>query len=113
MSVIVQGRELALFRLGGQLFAVNARCPHQGANLCDGEVGDIEDLTMEGSHPFVTCPVHKMQFNLRDGSVINGKCSPLQTYKVRVSDVDIQQQVAMVEVGFTSLTDTYFDDATF
>lgn len=111
--VIVQGREVALFRLGGQLFAVNARCPHQGGNLCEGEVGDIEDLSMEGSSPFVTCPVHKMQFNLRDGSVIKGKCSPLQTYRVRVSEVDHQKRVAMIQVGFNALADTYFDEVDF
>lgn len=113
MPIVVQGRELALFRLGGQVFAVSARCPHQGGNLCEGEVGDIEDLVMEGSQPFVTCPVHKMQFNLRDGSVMNGHCNPLQTYKVRVSEVDVHKKVAMVEVGFDSLADTYFDEVCF
>jgi nitrite reductase/ring-hydroxylating ferredoxin subunit len=105
VTAIVLGREIAFFRFDGQIYATSARCPHQGGNLCEGEVGDIEDL---GRHPYVTCPVHKMQFDLQDGSVLDGNCQPLQTYSVRVSAVDPVRKIAPIEVGFESLTENYF-----
>lgn len=115
ISEVVQGREVAFFRFGGQLHAVGARCPHQGGNLCEGEVGDIEDLRSTGDtghdcsqRAYITCPVHKMKFDLRTGSVIDGSCGPLPTYRVRVAAVDEDRKYAPVEVGFDSLADTYF-----
>jgi nitrite reductase/ring-hydroxylating ferredoxin subunit len=116
ITAIVQGREIAFFRFGGEIFAVAAKCPHQGGNLCEGEIGDIEDLLQEsgtvpgGKHAYVTCPVHKMQFDLRDGAVIDGNCAPLQTYRVRISEVDEVQKLAPVEVSFETLDETYFGE---
>jgi len=118
VSTVVQGREVAIFRFGGELFAVGARCPHQGGNLCEGEVGDMEDM-LEGEsgrcskQHYVTCPVHKMQFDLRDGSVIDGKCAPMKTYRVRVKDVDEGKKTASIEIGFSSLADSYFFEMSF
>jgi len=120
LSSVVRGRALAFFRFGGEVFVVNARCPHQGGNLCEGEVGDIEDLVGEGNassrgnkRAYVTCPVHKMQFDLRDGTVLDGNCGTLQTYHVRISEVDEARKIAPVEVGFNSLAENYFGDLLF
>lgn len=121
VSAMVQGHELAFFRFGGEVFAVSARCPHQGGNLCEGEVGDIEDLVPDeqcaGSSGlrsrYVTCPVHKMQFNLRDGSVLVGNCAPLPTFRVRIAEVDDARKCAPIEVGFESLTENYFGEVHF
>jgi len=116
VSAVIQGRELAFFRFGGEVFATNARCPHQGGNLCEGEVGDIEDLMKvddkgrANKRTYVTCPVHKMQFDLRDGSVIDGNCKPLQTYRVRLTGMDHKRKFVSVEVGFNSLADNYFGE---
>lgn len=103
----VQGRRIAFFRFGGRVFAADARCPHQGASLCEGEVGDIEDM-VDGQCFYVTCPVHKMQFDLATGSVLEGDCPPLQTYSVRIHEADEVRRVAMIEVGFEALASEYF-----
>ncbi|HYG67842.1 MAG TPA: Rieske 2Fe-2S domain-containing protein, partial [Anaeromyxobacteraceae bacterium] len=51
------GRELALFRRGGEVFALENVCPHRGAGIADGEVrGDV-----------VYCPVHAWPFELATG----------------------------------------------
>ena len=34
--VTVQGREVGVFNLGGEFFALLNRCPHQGGALCLG-----------------------------------------------------------------------------
>jgi len=117
LTAVVQGREIAFFRFGGEVFAVGARCPHQGGNLSEGEVGDIEDLlgtgSKDGKRPYVTCPVHKMQFDLRDGSVIDGHCSPMKTYKVRITEADEVGKVAPILVAFDSLAEGYFVELLF
>jgi len=111
IEVMVQGRVLALFRFGGRIFAVEARCPHQGARLCEGEVGDIEDM-VDGHRCYVVrCPVHKMLFDLETGEVLEGDCRVLlRTYAVRIGEADNVRRVAMIEVGFESLAPEYFED---
>ncbi|MFD1659107.1 Rieske (2Fe-2S) protein [Streptomyces caeni] len=53
---------LAVYRLGGRLYAVADRCPHAGAALSQGEV--------EGT--VVTCPGHGSQFDLCTGERVRG-----------------------------------------
>merc|ERR1712176_1636969 len=97
IAAYVHGHEIALYRFGGKIYATDQRCPHQGGNLCEGEVGDIEDL-VKGRQSYVTCPVHKMRFNISTGEVLEGNCPPLQTYDVRLRPVDDGR--VLVEVGF-------------
>jgi nitrite reductase/ring-hydroxylating ferredoxin subunit len=53
---------LAVYHIGGRLFAVEDRCPHAGAVLSGGE--------LEG--PVLTCPAHGSQFDVRDGDRCRG-----------------------------------------
>lgn len=107
------GRNIALFRFDGRVFAVDAMCPHQGASLCEGEIGDIEDL-VEGQRFYVRCKVHKFQFDLTSGAVIDGTCPPLRIYNARVRERRASTAGA-VEVGFETLPADYFanDDEDF
>lgn len=108
VEVGVLGRAVALFRFEGRVFAVDAHCPHQGARLCEGEIGDIEDL-VDGHRFYVTCKVHKFQFDLTTGTVIDGHCPPLRIYSARVQQRPSSGvQRATVEVGFEALPLDYF-----
>mmetsp|Transcript_16084 Transcript_16084/g.56013 ORF Transcript_16084/g.56013 Transcript_16084/m.56013 type:complete len:522 (+) Transcript_16084:98-1663(+) len=104
----VQGRLMAFFRFGGAIFATDARCPHQGASLCEGEIGDIEDMVL-GKRYYVRCKVHKFQFDLTTGNVLEGHCPPLRTYSARIRhSVGESGGLAEVEVGFNDLGEAYF-----
>jgi nitrite reductase/ring-hydroxylating ferredoxin subunit len=48
---------LAIYHLGGRLYAVEDVCPHAGAVLSEGE--------LEG--PVLTCPAHGSQFDVQSG----------------------------------------------
>jgi nitrite reductase/ring-hydroxylating ferredoxin subunit len=48
---------LAVYHVGGRLYALEDRCPHAGAMLSGGD--------LEGT--VVTCPGHGSQFDVRDG----------------------------------------------
>lgn len=74
-----QGRVVALFNVGGKIFALDGICPHAGGPLSEG--------TIEGE--VVTCPWHGWQFHLGNGqNVYNAKCAQ-QCYEVRVDGGEI------------------------
>lgn len=76
MAVEVNGRCLVVFKVEGQLFAVENYCPHAGYTLHDG--------SLEGS--LVTCALHGAQFDVRDGRCVGGlSCSDIQTFVVDTS----------------------------
>lgn len=54
--------EIAVFNLGGTLYAVKDQCPHQEVSLSTG--------TVEGT--VLTCPGHVWKFDLRDGHCVDG-----------------------------------------
>lgn len=56
-----EGLEIALFKINGEIFALDNRCPHMGGPLGEGE---IEDCTL-------TCPWHGWQFDPKTGKCQN------------------------------------------
>ena len=58
--VTARGREIGLFNIGGEYFALSNRCPHKGAELCRGMIvglpavqrpGRLSFLARAGVHP--------------------------------------------------------------
>jgi|HubBroStandDraft_1064217.scaffolds.fasta_scaffold1264592_1 nitrite reductase/ring-hydroxylating ferredoxin subunit len=75
VRVDVGGRPVAIFRVGGNLLAIDARCPHVG--------GPLDQGTVEGSS--VVCPLHGSKFDLETGAVQDGPArSGVASYSVRV-----------------------------
>ncbi|HEY1637067.1 MAG TPA: Rieske 2Fe-2S domain-containing protein [Rhizomicrobium sp.] len=72
----VDGEKIAVFHArSGEVFAVQASCPHRGGPLADGLLG--------GST--LICPLHAWKFDLSTGAPLFGDCG-LKTYSVRVDD---------------------------
>ena len=66
---------VAVFRVGDKLCATQARCPHSGGPLYQGQ--------LEGST--LTCPWHGAQFDVCTGALLRGPVqTPLETYHVTV-----------------------------
>jgi nitrite reductase/ring-hydroxylating ferredoxin subunit len=71
--VTAMGREIGLFNVGGEFFALSNRCPHRGAELCRGMivglVGSDGPGTYSLSKPgeFIRCPWHGWEFDIRTG----------------------------------------------
>lgn len=80
----VDGRAVAVFLDGGEYFAIEDSCPHQGAPLSDGVVAEQT----------VTCTWHGWRFSLRDGRHLDGSQCRVPTYPVRVVGDEIQVGVA-------------------
>jgi len=80
IAVAVEGREVALWLVGGAVFATDNRCTHGDARLCDG--------FLEGHE--IECPHHQGRFDIRTGAAT---CAPadkaLQTYPVRLDGENV------------------------
>lgn len=82
----VGGREIGIFLLDNQYYALDNRCPHAEARLSQGFIEDGQ----------VECPLHEARFDLR-----SGRCTHMpqyggtgvRSYPVRVQGEDIQVQI--------------------
>ena len=99
MLVKVGGREIGIFNVGGEYFAVSNRCPHEGASLCKGRIVGLVESSEPGSYQFsrrgelLRCPWHGWEFDLRTGK---SRCEPDRT-KVRSFDLKVESGGALVE----------------
>lgn len=75
----INGKELALFNIKGEFFAIDNTCPHRGGPLAEGW---LEENT-------VTCPLHGWQFDVKTGQNIMPGMSKLTSYKVLVEGEDV------------------------
>jgi 3-phenylpropionate/trans-cinnamate dioxygenase ferredoxin subunit len=77
LPINVGGRQIALFRRGDEVFAIDEMCTHAEASLCEGHL-DGDD---------VVCPLHYAAFNLRTGEVTAPPAfEDIRTYQVRIQD---------------------------
>ena len=71
----VGGRDIALYKVEGSIFATDNTCTHGHARLCDGFLDGYE----------IECPLHQGKFDVRNG---RGACEPitedLRSYPVRI-----------------------------
>ena len=80
LSVRVGDRELALFNLGGQFYALDGQCPHRGGPLGEG-------ITENGR---VYCPLHGWEFDVKTGACINNPERPVASFPARVLDGKVE-----------------------
>ncbi len=74
------GDQVAMFNVGGHLYAVGNRCSHANGPLAEGAVGDT----------CVTCPWHGSRFDLASGRPQGGPAAkPVPTYRVKVEDGEV------------------------
>lgn len=70
------GKELALYHVGEEFYAIENFCPHRGAPLADGNLC---------GHA-VECDWHGWRFDLRTGQCINRPGDAVESYEVRIED---------------------------
>ncbi len=77
--IFANGKEVALFKVNGQFFAMDNTCPHQGGSLGDGSL----------NNDIVTCPLHAWQFNVKTGTSLLLEHIKLDSYKIEVHGEDV------------------------
>ena len=85
IGMIVDGRDIALYNVEGQIYATDNICTHGHARLCEGflEGHDIE------------CPLHQGKFDVRNGAP---NCAPV-TEAIRSYPVKIEAGRVFLSLG--------------
>ena len=72
--LIIGNKALALFNIAAQFYAIDDRCPHQGASLFGGK--------LDGR--VIQCCAHGLRFDLANGCMINSTQLKVTSYPVEV-----------------------------
>jgi nitrite reductase/ring-hydroxylating ferredoxin subunit len=83
--VDVNGVQVLLVNLKGEIFACENECPHQGSPLNAAIIKD---------GPTLSCPRHGYKFNLRTGACNDFPEFTLKTWPVKVDGEDILVDLA-------------------
>lgn len=70
------GEAIAVARVGGDFYAVQGECPHQGAPLAEGDLENGE----------LTCALHFWKWRVKDGAPLEEAEEALATYPIIVRD---------------------------
>lgn len=89
--VEVNGRQIAVFNLNGEYFAIQNRCPHEGASLCHGKLVGLVESDEPGQYRFsragelLRCPWHGWEFDIKTGkSWFDPKRTKVSRFEVSV-----------------------------
>jgi nitrite reductase/ring-hydroxylating ferredoxin subunit len=110
--LIVNGREIGVFNVNGEYFAVLNRCPHQGGPLCSGrQTGFLVaptpgDYQLSRPGEVIRCPWHGWEFDLRTGQ---SWCEPSKV-RVRRYDVSVESGETLVAAVSDGLDDAGAED---
>ena len=75
IGLAVAGRDIALYGVGGEVFATDNICTDGHARLCDG--------FLEGHE--IECPYHQGRFDIRNGAATLEPCvEAIRSYPVKV-----------------------------
>ena len=77
--VEVKGKEIALFKIGDRIYAMDHICAHQGGPLAEGG--------LEGK--IVTCPWHGWQYDVTTGECSFNPSVKQESFKVKEEGEDI------------------------
>jgi nitrite reductase/ring-hydroxylating ferredoxin subunit len=97
--VTVAGREIGIFNLGGEFFALANRCPHEGGPLCRGRIVALVrsagpgDYRLERHNEFLRCPWHGWEFDVRTGQ---SWCDP-DSVRARQYQVTVEPGTALAK----------------
>ncbi|MGZ5802693.1 MAG: Rieske (2Fe-2S) protein, partial [Xanthobacteraceae bacterium] len=103
--VNVKGREIGVFNIKGEYFALANTCPHEGAALCKGKLVGLAESDEPGTYrltrqgELLKCPWHGWEFDVRTGQ---SWCDPENTY--------VRQYAVSVEGGEQLLKGPYVID---
>ena len=81
--VTVNAKELALFRVGDEFYAIDNACSHYGAALCDGWTDGTT----------VTCPWHCWQFDITSGKCLTVDDYDVASYPIRIEDGQVKVEI--------------------
>jgi nitrite reductase/ring-hydroxylating ferredoxin subunit len=90
--VRVEGREVGVFNLKGQFYALKNVCAHQGARVCLGKVvgttlpSAVYEFVYGREGEILRCPWHSWEYDIKTGQSVFDPNVKVVTYPVEVDD---------------------------
>lgn len=90
--VDVKGFSIGIYRVGENFHAIYNRCPHEGAELCKGQVcgtnmpSGVYEYEFGREGEIVRCPWHGWEFDIKTGKSLFDDKVRTRSYKVEVVD---------------------------
>jgi nitrite reductase/ring-hydroxylating ferredoxin subunit len=82
--VVVNGRHVALFRLGDEFHAIDNLCLHQAGPLCEGYIDNA----------VVTCPWHGWSYEIRTGTLVQDPRIGVSRHDVHIDGDDVSVRLS-------------------
>ena len=104
--VIVRGRPIAVFNIGGSFYGLLDRCPHQGGSLCAGALTGLIESDAPGAYRYtregeiLRCPWHGWEFDIRTGQ---SWCDPAKI-RAKSYPVEVTPGQSVVEGPYVAET---------
>ena len=104
--VTVKGREIGIFNVNREFFALINRCPHQGAPLCRGKILSRLEAPLPGEYRLthqggmLRCPWHCWEFDIRTGQ---SYCDP-KRFRARAYPVNVEPGSSVVKGPYIAET---------
>ena len=75
--VNIENKDIAIFNVDGEFYAIDDLCSHADASLAEGEVFDCK----------VECPLHGAEFDLKTGQAVTLPATkPVASYVISIED---------------------------
>lgn len=107
--VELDGRSIGVFNVNGTYYALRNRCPHQGGNLCEGQLSGFATASVPGQYEYtrkgeiLRCPWHGWEFDVTTGqSWFDPVKMRVRSYEVHVekgADIEKDGDMAGLEKG--------------
>jgi naphthalene 1,2-dioxygenase system ferredoxin subunit len=84
VGIVAAGHDIAIYSVGGAVYATSNVCTHGQARLCDGFLVDHE----------IECPWHQGRFDVRNGQPTCGPATEaVRSYPVRIDEQGVYVQI--------------------
>jgi 3-phenylpropionate/trans-cinnamate dioxygenase ferredoxin subunit len=104
--VKVGAREIVIFNIKGELFALSDKCPHRGGSLARGRLTGVVSSSTPGTYDYarpgeiIRCPWHGWEFDVRTG---RSWCDP-QRLRLMNYAVTVEPGARLVEGPYVAET---------
>ncbi len=104
--VTIEGREIGVFNVHGEFYALRNRCPHQGGALCKGRVSGFVTARVPGEYKYtrkgeiLRCPWHGWEYDIKTGqSWVDPSSVRVRSYEVEVAQIEGEGDMAGLVKG--------------
>lgn len=93
--VKIKNREIGVFNVDNNFYALKNVCPHQHANICEGPLSgtflpsEVNKYSYGREGEILRCPWHNWEFDIKTGEALFDKSVKVVTYKVKVEGGNI------------------------